>query len=86
MCALSGLGAAMNVESNKQTANGYERTSTANGQIVNESWDKSASEGKYGTTIDNRFMVEASGNAASIDELKAAVAAVGTDKLAALGK
>lgn len=86
MGALAGLGAAMNVESNKQTATGYERTSTANGQIVTEEWDKSSGEGKYGTTVDNRFMIEASGNAASIDELKAAVAAVGTEKLAALAK
>ncbi|AUW58471.1 YIP1 family protein [Sphingobium sp. SCG-1] len=86
MGALAGLGAAMNVESNKQTATGYERTSTANGQIVTEEWDKSSGEGKYGTTVNNRFMIEASGNAASIDELKAAVAAVGTEKLAALSK
>ncbi|MDX3908981.1 MAG: Yip1 family protein [Sphingobium sp.] len=84
--ALSGLGAAMNVNPNKETANSYERTTTANGQIVTESWNKSSGEGKYGTTVDNRFMIEASGNAASIDELKAAVAAVGPEKLAALAK
>lgn len=86
MGALAGLGAALNVESNKQTANGYERTSTANGQIVTESWDKASGEGKYGTTVNNRFMIEASGNAASIEELKAAVAAVGPAKLAALAQ
>lgn len=86
MGALAGLGAALNVESNKQTADGYERTSTANGQIVSESWDKGTSEGKYSTTVNNRFMIEASGNATSINELKAAVAAVGPEKLATLAQ
>jgi hypothetical protein len=84
--ALSGMGAALNVESNKQTATSYERTSTQEGQIVTEQWDKAANDGKYGTTIANRFMIEANGQAASIDELKAAVAAVGPEKLAALAK
>jgi hypothetical protein len=84
--ALTGLGAALNVQSNKQTATGYERTQTINGRMVNEEWDNSSKDGKFGTTVANRFMVEAEGSANSIDELKAAVAAVGPDKLEALAK
>lgn len=84
--ALAGMGAAMHVESNKQTATGYERTSTASGQIVTERWDSASNDGKYATTIANRFNVEASGNVASIDELKAAVAAIGPEKLASLAR
>lgn len=84
--ALTGLGAAMKVESNRQTESGYEKTSTIDGQIVTEEWDKTSGSGKYGTTIANRFMIEANGQAASIDELKAAVAAVQPAKLAALAK
>jgi hypothetical protein len=86
MGALAGMGAAMGVQSNRETETGYEKTQTINGQIVTEEWDKSSGDGKFGTTVANRFMVEASGQAASIDELKAAVAAVGPEKLAALAK
>jgi len=86
MGALAGMGAAMNVNSSRQTETSYEKTQTVNGQIVTENWDKSSNDGKFGTTIANRFMVEASGSAANIDELKAAVAAVGPEKLAALAK
>jgi hypothetical protein len=84
--ALSGLGAAMKVESNRQTESGYEKTSTINGQIVTEEWDSSAGSGKFGTTVANRFMIEANGQAGSVDELKAAVNAVGPAKLAALAQ
>jgi hypothetical protein len=86
MGALTGMGAAMNIQSNRQTATGYEKTQTIDGQMVNEEWDKTDNSGKFSTTVANRFMVEASGQAASIDELKAAVAAVGPAKLAALAK
>lgn len=86
MGALAGMGAAMNVNSSRQTETGYEKTQTINGQIVTEEWDKESGDGKFGTTIASRFMVEASGQAGSIDELKAAVAAVGPEKLAALAK
>ncbi|HEX7781345.1 MAG TPA: Yip1 family protein [Sphingobium sp.] len=86
MGALAGMGAAMNVNSSRQTETGYEKTQTVNGQIVTEEWDKGSNNGKFGTTVANRFMVEANGSAASIDELKAAVAAVGPEKLAALAK
>jgi hypothetical protein len=84
--ALAGLGAAMNVQSSKQTATGYEKTETIDGRVVTEQWDNQSHDGKFGTTIANRFMVEASGSANSIDELKAAVTAIGLDKLAAMAK
>lgn len=84
--AFAGLGAALNVQSNKETAIGYERTQTVDGRIVSEKWDKESREGKYMTTLANRFMIEASGRVANIDELKGAVDAIGPDKLAALAK
>jgi hypothetical protein len=66
----------MGVQQSKEDADGYDRTATVDGQIQTEAWSRSGSSGKYGTTVANRFMVEASGSAGSIDELKAAVAAV----------
>lgn len=79
--ALTGIGAAMNVQQSKEDADGYERTATVDGQIQTEAWNRSSSSGKYGVTLANRFMVEASGTAGSVDELKAAVAAISEDSL-----
>lgn len=82
--ALSGLGAAMGVEQSKDDANSYERTTTVGGQIQTEAWNKTTSSGKFGVTVNNRFMIEAEGSAASIDELKQAVNSIDHDDLADL--
>jgi hypothetical protein len=79
--ALAGLGAAMGVEQSKEDANGYEKTTSVNGQMQTESWNKTTNSGKYGITINNRFMVEAEGQAGNIDELKQAVASIDQDDL-----
>ena len=82
--ALSGLGAAMGVQQSREDANGYDRTATVNGELQTESWNKASSSGKFGMTVKNRFLIEAEGSAASIDELKAAVAAINQGELAGL--
>ena len=83
--AIAGIGAAMGVNESKEDADGYSKTSTVNGQMQTEEWNKTDSRGKFGTMIATRFMVEAEGQAGSIDELKAAVAAVDAGALAGLG-
>lgn len=80
MGGLAAMGAALNVQSNKQTEDGYEKTSTVDGRLINEKWSKGGS-GEYGMLVNSRFMVQAEGNVASIDELKGAVASVGLGKL-----
>jgi hypothetical protein len=84
MGALAGLGAAFGVERTREDANSYERTTTVNGQIQNESWNKVDNRGKFGVVVGNRFMIEAEGKAESIDELKAAVASVDQGNLLSL--
>lgn len=84
--AIAGIGAAMGVEQSREDANGYERTSTVDGQMQTEAWDISGSSGKFGRMVATRFMVEAEGNANSIDDLKAAVAAINADRLAGMAK
>ena len=79
--ALAGLGSAMGVEQSKEDADSYERTSTVNGQMQTEAWNKTSSSGKFGTMVNNRFMIEAEGSAASIDELKQAVGSIDHDDL-----
>lgn len=81
--ALAAMGAALNVQENKQTETGYEKTNTIDGRMVTEKWDKDGN-GEFGMLVKNRFMVQAEGKVASIDELKSAVAAVGLGKLEAM--
>ena len=84
--ALAGMGAALGVEQSREDADSYERTTTVDGGIQTEEWHRKDGRGKFGTTVGNRFMVEAEGQAASIDELKAAVATIDPAKLAALAQ
>lgn len=74
--ALAGMGAAMGVEQSREDADSYERTGTVGGQMRSESWNKTNSRGKYAVVVANRFMVEAEGQANSVDELKEAVASI----------
>jgi hypothetical protein len=84
--ALASLGGAMNMQSSKQTATGYEKTEMVGGAMVSEKWNTESNHGSYGTMVASRFMVSADGNAPSIDTLKQAVASVDTGKLAALAR
>ena len=84
--AFAALGSAFGVQSDRETANGYEKVHMVDGHMVTEEWDNSAKSGKYGVMVANRFIVQAEGAGAQMDDLKAAVAAVGPDKLAGLAK
>jgi hypothetical protein len=83
--ALAGIGAAMGVEQSREDADSYEKTGTVGGQMQTESWNKTSNRGKFGMVVGNRFMIEADGQAASLDELKAAVATVDQGNLLSLG-
>ncbi len=82
--AIAGMGAALGVQQNREDADSYERTGTVNGQMQSESWNKSSGQGKFGVVVANRFMIEAEGKAASIDELKEAVAKIDQGNLLSL--
>ena len=82
--ALASLGSAFGVQQSREDADGYEKTATVDGHLQTEAWHKSSSSGKFSTMIANRFMVEAEGDAASIDDLKAAVAQIDQSRLEAL--
>ena len=80
--ALGGLG----IEENREDANGYERTRTVDGALQTEKWNNKTSHGSFARQVAGRFMVSASGDVASIDELKAIVAGIDQGKLARLAK
>lgn len=63
-----------NVEEQKEWQGGYEKTYRADGRIVHERWDSDGGSGEYSVIVADRFSVEISGKAASIDELKGALA------------
>ncbi|MDB5700466.1 MAG: hypothetical protein JWL66_665 [Sphingomonadales bacterium] len=83
---LASLGGAMNIESSKQTATGYEKTGKVDGRLTTEKWDATGKAGTYNTVVADRFMVEAAGTAPSIDVFKNAVASVNVAALEAMAK
>jgi hypothetical protein len=74
--AIAGIASQFGVEQDREDENGYERTGTVEGQMQTEQWNHASNRGKFGKVVANRFMIEADGNAESIDELKAAVNAI----------
>jgi hypothetical protein len=72
------------VEQDHETDTGYDKTYKSGGQLVHEKWDSRGNSGEYGVVVGERFSVNVSGSAASIDELKAAVASVNLAGLEAL--
>jgi Yip1 domain. len=85
MGAMAGMAGALGVESNREDGDSYERTSTVDDNLVIEKWNSASNSGSFATMVGKRFMIEADGDAASIDELKAAVASIDMGRLAALG-
>lgn len=84
--AFAGMASAFDVKSSKETASGYERVGKVDGRFTEESYDRDSRHGEYKVLVGDRFMVEATGDGVSIDELKAAVGAVGLPRLEALAK
>lgn len=78
------MAAAMAPEEEKETEHGYEKTYTANGNLVHEEWDTQSKHGEYSVVVGKRFTVKANGTVDSIDQLKQAVATVDLAKLEAL--
>ena len=71
---LLGLAAWANVEEEREWQGGFEKTYRDSGRMIHERWDSASSRGEYSVIVANRFAVEVSGQAASMDELKAALA------------
>lgn len=62
------------VEEQKEWQGGYEKTYHADGRIIHERWDSGSGNGEYSVIVGDRFSVEISGNAPSVDALKSALA------------
>lgn len=72
------------VEQETETDHGYDKTYKSGNQLVHEKWDSRDQRGEYGVVVADRFSVNVSGNAANIDELKAAVGSINLSGLESL--
>lgn len=71
---LLALAAWAGVEQEREWDGGYERDYRADGRMVHERWDAASGIGEYGVIVGGRFAIEVAGKAASVEELKSAVA------------
>jgi hypothetical protein len=84
--ALMSMASAFGVEATTENANGFEKTHVVDGRMVMESLDRSVNSAKYGVVAGQRVVINAEGMGVSFDEVKAAVGAVGVEKVEALAK
>ena len=82
--AFTAMAGAINVNTDKETPSGYEKVSTVGGRLTTERYDNQDRSGEYSILVGNRFHISAEGSGVSMDDLKAAVAAVGPDRVAAM--
>ena len=79
------MAGAINVQSDETTATGYEKVHTEQRpMLTTERYDNQSKSGEYSVIVASRFAIEADGDGVGMDVLKAAVAAVGPDRVAAL--
>lgn len=81
MGALAGMAAGMNVQENRQDADGYSRTQTIDGRIYNEEVSNGGRSASYGV-IGRGIAVTADGtNGVTLDQARAAVEIIGVQRL-----
>jgi hypothetical protein len=84
--ALAAVAGSFNVHSSKDTPTGYEKVGKVDGRLTEERYDRSSKHGEYSVMVGDRFMVQAEGEGATMDELKAAVASVPASRLEGMAK
>jgi hypothetical protein len=72
------------VEVDRETENGYEKTTTIAGHKAKESYNREGKNGDVQLMVANRFMVEIETNGLQADEMKALVSKVDLGALASL--
>ncbi|CCH00718.1 hypothetical protein FAES_2709 [Fibrella aestuarina BUZ 2] len=82
--ALMGLAAWTMVDVDKETEDGYERTTKMGDNKCYEKYTTSSKSGEIAMVVKNRYVVTAKGNGVSMEKLKSALEAIDTDKLSAL--
>jgi hypothetical protein len=70
---------------NRETDNGYEKTTTYAGYKGVEEYDKQKQAGAFRIFVANRFVVEMEGSGTTMEAIKEAMAKIDLKKLAASG-
>lgn len=82
--ALMGLAAWSIIEVDKETENGYEKTTKFGDHKAYEKYDNGSKDGEIAVLIKNRFIVTAKGNGVEMSQLKSTLEEIDLDKLAAM--
>lgn len=84
--ALAGMAGAFNVSSSEESGGKTKKIGKVNGRMTTEEYDAAARNGSYAVLVGDRFLVEADGRNASLDDLKSAVTAVDAGRLEQMAK
>jgi hypothetical protein len=82
MGGLASMAGAMGVQQSRQDADGYSRTNTVDGRVVTEEMSRSANHASYGV-MGRGVALTAEGSGISVDEARAAVEAIGVQRIEA---
>ena len=74
----------INVEVDKETGDGYEKTSTVGGRKLHEQWTKSSRHGEVQLVVGDRFMIEVDAEGIEMDDVKSLVSKIDVAKLEAM--
>jgi hypothetical protein len=74
----------LNIEVDKETNDGYEKTSTVAGRRVHEKWSKGSKHAEVQTVVGKRFMVEVDARGMEMSEVKALMSKLDLSKLEAM--
>lgn len=74
----------LNIEVDKESNDGYEKTSTVNGRRVHEKWSKGSKRAEVQTVVGKRFLVEVETKGLEMNEVKALVNKLDLAKLESL--
>ena len=74
----------LNIEVDKETSDGYEKTSTVNGRKLHEKWSKSGQHGSVQLVVGNRFMVDVDAQGIEMNEVKSLIGKIDVAKLEAM--
>jgi hypothetical protein len=80
MSGLAGLVSWTNVQEEKQSDDGFERTQKVGDRLVHEKSSKGGSS-EFAIVLGNRFMVSARGRGVDLNELKAAASSLDLGRL-----
>ena len=74
----------LNVEVDKESGDGYEKTSTVGGRKIHEKWSKDSKRGEVQMVVGNRFMVEVNAEGVEMNDVKALLGKIDVAKLEAM--